>query len=126
MTKQWSRFRGVLGLCAALGLIAGCMTQIKDAGDDTSPAATSDVQQDIGGGGGSNCSPPRPDCPTLPPPDCNGKAFCYCACRVQHPCATNGAECGPLAQCLNSCDASYPPQCPGGGNPAPRTLADCL
>jgi hypothetical protein len=118
MTKQWSRFRGVLGLCAALGLIAGCMTQIKDAGDDSGPAATSDVQQDIGGGGGSG--------PTIPPPDCSGKPFCYCACRVRHPCATNGAECGPLAQCLNGCDASYPTYCAGGGNPNPRTLADCL
>jgi hypothetical protein len=84
----------VLGLCAAFGLIAGYMTQIKDAGDDGSPAATSDVQQDIGGGGGSNCSPPRDDCPTLPPPDCSGKAFCYCGCRVAHPCATNPSQCG--------------------------------
>ena len=109
MTKHWSRFRVVLGLCAAFGLSVGCMTQIKDAGDDSSPAATSDVQQDIGGGG-----------------DCSGKAFCYCACRVNHPCATNPSQCGPLGQCLNSCDASYPPQCPGGGNPNPRTLADCL
>src|SRR5579872_5727718 len=65
MTTQWSGFRGVLGLCAALGLIAGCMTQLEDAGDDGSPAATSAVQQDIGGGGGSNCSPPRDDCPTF-------------------------------------------------------------
>src|SRR5215475_4983745 len=78
MTRQWSRFRGVLGLCAAFGLIAGCMTQLRDAGDDGSPAATSAVEQDIGGGGGSNCSPPRDDCPTFPPPSCSGKAFCYC------------------------------------------------
>jgi len=126
MTKQWSRFGVVLGLCVAFGLI-GCMTQIKDAGDDGSSAATSDVQQDIGGGGGGgSCSPPRDDCPTLPPPDCSGKPFCYCACRVQHPCATNPSQCGPLGQCLTSCDVSYPPQCPGGGNPNPRTLADCL
>lgn len=127
MTKQWSRFGVVLGLCVAFGL-AGCMTQIKDAGDDGSSATTSDVQQDIGGGGGggSNCSPPRDDCPTLPPPDCSGKPFCYCACRVSHPCATNPSQCSALGQCLTSCDTSYPPQCPGGGNPNPRTLADCL
>ena len=37
MRKQWTGFRVVLGLCAAFGLIAGCMTQIKDAGDDSSP-----------------------------------------------------------------------------------------
>ena len=118
----------IVGLCAAFGLGIGCMTQPPTSQDDPGAAqpATSETEQNIGGGGGSSCSPPRDDCPTFPPQDCSGKAFCYCACRVQHPCARVPSQCGALSQCLNSCDANNPSWCPGGGNPNPTTMADCL
>lgn len=115
-------------LCAAFGLGIGCVAQSGSATDDPagSQATASQVEQDIGGGGGSSCSPPRDDCPTLPPPDCSGKPICYCMCRVQHPCSRQPSQCSLLSQCLNSCDASYPSWCAGGGNPNPTTAADCF
>jgi hypothetical protein len=116
-----------IGLYAIVSLALGCTADSRGDDDTATRAATSEAQQDIGGGGGGgSCSPPRDDCPTLPPPSCSGKPICYCLCRVSHPCATNGSQCGPLGTCLDQCDASYAPSCPGGGNPNPRTAADCL
>jgi len=74
----------------------------------------------IGGGEGQ-------DGPTIPPPTCSGFATCYCLCRYAHRCDQNPGECAPLADCLDSCDAAYPPHCPypeGGG--IPKHPRDCL
>lgn len=90
--------------------------------------------------GGRTCSaflpdgspnPAWPDCnsgsgPTLPGQNCADKASCYCFCRFDHRCDLDAAQCDPLAQCLNSCDASYP-GCPypeGGGFPS--SINECL
>jgi hypothetical protein len=89
--------------------------------------------------GGRTCGAFLPDGSPNPDwPDCNGGsggtlgqsceglATCYCFCRFYHRCDLDAAECNPLAQCLNSCDADYP-GCPypeGGGFPS--SITECL
>ena len=76
-------------------------------------------------------NPDWPDCNsgsggTLGGPSCGDLATCYCFCRFYHRCDLDAAECNPLAQCLNSCDADYP-GCPypeGGGFPS--SINECL
>jgi hypothetical protein len=83
----------VAGLCAGFGFGLGCATDAPITSDDpTAQAATSETEQDIGGGGGS----------------CPAKDNCYWLCRFQHPCSTTPSQCGPLADCLDRCDAEFP------------------
>lgn len=63
----------------------------------------------IGGGGGT----------------CPGHESCYCFCRFYHRCDQDPAECDPLAQCLNDCDAQYP-GCPYPGGTYPSSIIECL
>jgi hypothetical protein len=98
----------VLGLGVLLGV--GCAVDPRDPppGEAESIGVS---RQDIGGGS---------------TPGCENKSFCYCACRVDHPCFLDGSQCGPLGTCLTSCDHQYPIACPDTGNPFPRTLRDCI
>ena len=89
--------------------------------------------------GGSTChaflpdgspNPDWPECnsgtgPTIPSPSCSGYSTCYCFCRYNHRCDQDPAECTPLANCLNSCDAQYP-GCPYPGGGYPSSPAECL
>lgn len=76
-------------------------------------------------------NPAWPDCnggsgPTIPGPSCADLATCYCVCRSDHRCDLDAAECNPLSQCLNGCDADYP-GCPypeGGGFPS--SIHECF
>jgi hypothetical protein len=76
-------------------------------------------------------NPDWPDCNggsggTLPGQNCAGLASCYCFCRFDHRCDLDGAQCNPLSQCLNSCDANYP-GCPyPGGGGFPSSINECL
>lgn len=90
--------------------------------------------------GGRNCgaflpdgspNPDWPDCNsgsggTLPGQNCADLASCYCFCRYYHRCDLDAAQCNPLAQCLNGCDANYP-GCPyPGGGGFPSSPSECL
>lgn len=76
-------------------------------------------------------NPAWPDCNsgsggTLPGPSCGGLASCYCFCRYYHRCDLDPAQCSPLSQCLNGCDADYP-GCPyPGGGGFPSSITECL
>lgn len=99
-------------LFAAFGfcvLLLGCAADPRDTADPRDSVST--TEQDIGGGG---------------PPGCESKAFCYCKCRVDHPCFLDQNQCGPLGSCLTSCDHQYPQSCPDSGPQFPRTLRECL
>lgn len=56
---------------------------------------------------------------------CSGLSTCYCFCRFYHRCDLDPAECDPLAQCLNDCDAQYP-GCPYPGGGYPSSIGECL
>lgn len=56
---------------------------------------------------------------------CSGLSTCYCFCRFYHRCDLDPAECNPLAQCLNDCDAQYP-GCPYPGGTYPSSIGECL
>lgn len=89
--------------------------------------------------GGSTChaflpdGSPNPDWPecnssdggSIPGPSCDGIGTCYCFCRYYHRCDLDPAECDPLAQCLNDCDAQYP-GCPYPGGTYPSSIGECL
>jgi hypothetical protein len=75
-------------------------------------------------------NPAWPDCngggSGIPPgPNCADHASCYCFCRFDHRCDLDAAQCDPLAQCLNSCDANYP-GCPYPGFGFPSSINECL
>lgn len=62
-----------------------------------------------------------PDGSTIPEPTCDNKPACYCVCRYSHQCWHDPSECNALADCLDSCDASFPPHCPYPTGPATPT-----
>ena len=95
-----------LGLCV---LLVGCAVDPRDPAEPNS-SSISTTEQDIGGGGGN----------------CGSKTFCYCECRVDHPCFLDDNQCGPLGTCLTSCDHQFPQSCPDNGPQFPRSLRECL
>lgn len=77
---------------AMLCLGVGCAVPPGATQDVSEPeAATGQVEQDIGGGGGS----------------CPAKDNCYWLCRFRFKC-TSPSTCNQLSQCLNQCDAEFP------------------
>ncbi|MEO7730868.1 MAG: hypothetical protein ABIY55_07855 [Kofleriaceae bacterium] len=111
--ESWKFLILIASLCTSLVASFGCATDGKqlDGTSDEPALTTGQAEQDIGGGD--------------PPGRCSGVTFCYCSCRVFHPCSTNPAECIPLSQCLSSCDAQFP-GCSPGGPLDPKRIQDCL
>lgn len=114
--------------CTILIVAALCALALPAVAQDT-PAASPTLQAE---------SPACPDStPTLgvevPPVlptiggggSCSGIESCYCFCRYYHRCDQDPAECDPLAQCLNDCDAQYP-SCPYPGGTYPESIIECL
>jgi hypothetical protein len=99
-------FKGmaIASMCMAFALSSfGCGVEQPPAGDTaattddtatTTQGLTSDGSDDFIGGGGSG--------------SCPAKDGCYWVCRLQHPCATNPSQCGPLGTCLTACDIEFP------------------
>ncbi|EYF08115.1 hypothetical protein [Chondromyces apiculatus] len=128
MNSFWSKAHILIAtVCAAFA--GGCTVEVIEPEEEEEVGET---RQALTGGGTCNSNDPNwPHCnggggPTLPQPECSGKPACYCICRVHNPCAQNPAACNALSACLNQCDASYPFHCAGGGNPNPRSAADCF
>jgi hypothetical protein len=80
-----------------------------DSAVTESTATESTADQDIIGGG-----------------LCPGHSRCYCACRANHQCWNNPAQCAPLTACLNGCDAQTPGCFDDNGPQKPESFADCL
>ncbi|HEU4728949.1 MAG TPA: hypothetical protein VFT22_13690 [Kofleriaceae bacterium] len=88
--KSVKMFTMIASLCTAF--VSGCMTEPTASDPDSLKGSTSSVEQDIGGGGGG---------------DCTAWSTCYQTCRRFHVC-DSPAGCDALTACLNSCDSSYP------------------
>lgn len=83
---------------------------------------------------GRTCGAEDPDWPdcnggsggTIPGPSCDGHYTCYCICRFYHRCDLDEAQCNPLSECLDSCDADFQ-GCPyPGGGGFPSSINECL
>jgi hypothetical protein len=121
-------FRALLAAVLAVGF--GACAQAGDGAGEG--GVLGEQRQAIGGRVCSafddegNPNPDWPECNTVdgPTQGCNGYGTCYCVCRWSHRCDLNPAQCNPLSDCLNNCDAQYP-SCPYPGGEIPPTLASC-